>query len=127
MNTNISNAVETTINMVNGNLEQAINLAKEKTPELIDQILTWGVVHSWAWIIISSIIIIPFIFGTWIHWVKNNKFDVDDPFHIIFGVVLFVGICITFIGDIISIVNICKIKFAPMLYLMDYFSNIINK
>lgn len=36
MNTNISNAVETTINMVNGNLEQAINLAKEKTPDLMD-------------------------------------------------------------------------------------------
>lgn len=125
MTTNMETAVTTMINMVNGNLEQAVNLAKEKAPELIEQILTWGVFCNALFIVISALVTGPLLFG-WYKLVKSGKFDDDEFFHVVLAAVAVFVSVITFFCDIAAIIEICKIKFAPMLYLMDYFSDFVK-
>jgi len=90
------------------------NFTVEQAPDYIKQLLAYQLISNCASIVICALfiiasIIIPFYF---------NDFAVN----LFCGVAIFVF----FVGSILNINNIIKIKVAPKVFIVDYISNLLN-
>jgi len=90
------------------------NFTVEQAPDYIKQLLAYELISNYISIVICVLfiiasIIIPFYF---------NHFAVN----------LFCGVAIFlfFVGSILNIDNIIKIKVAPKVFIVDYISNLLN-
>ena len=124
MSTNIDYAVASFIDMANNNIQKAIELAKENSPELINQILLWGVASNIIWVV-ASILFVPLVIWGYAKLVKDSDFD-DEFFLALLGVGTAIFSLVGIIGSIAAVAEIVKIKVAPALFLFDYFTSAIR-
>jgi hypothetical protein len=123
MNTNIESVVVSFLNMANNNLEKAVELAKENAPELVNQIMMWGVASNVLWIVFSFILV-PLVVWGYVKLVKTDNCD-DEFLLVLLGIGTLIFSLVGVVGYIVSIIEIVKIKVAPALYLFDYFKTML--
>ena len=93
----------------------AIDFIKEQVPQLVEQILYWGLVNAAIWIVLSlaSLFVFKSAFA--------HQFQDEDAGQCIRGFA--VGGTGVSIGVIIlNVITVLKIIVAPKLYLLVYFS-----
>ena len=118
-------------------LKQGKQFAEEEIPLVLQEFLTWGLTNSIMWIVIG---IMFFLLGRYLPyaWLKKEQTDEDDDkffnryckdyqSDVVTGWIFFmvlgtIGACIT----IINLFNTIKILIAPRIYLIEWFSDIIN-
>lgn len=126
MNTNIESAVAGFIDMAKDNVFDAIQFAKANAPELVNQILAWGFYESLWYAIIYSIFISLIIWMSVIATKKDMWKESPNPFSVVtkIGWVVSVIFFIPALGS--QILDMIKIKVAPMLYLTEYFASFVK-
>jgi len=109
-------------------LEQAIsssqNFAADQAPEVIKEIITWGIVRGLGTFAVSMGII--FFIVKMIN--KAHKINHDDrefviPVSYVVGGIIFLG---AFIHGINSFFNACQAMIAPRLYILEYIKELVK-
>ena len=124
MNTNLESVVVSFLGMANNNLEKAVELAKQNAPELVNQIMTWGVASNVLWAVFSAIIV-PLVIWGYCKLFNSCDGSGDESVLVLLGLVVAILTLVGSIGSICAIVEIVKIKVAPALYLLDYFKSML--
>ena len=112
------------------------NFAKAQAPELVKEIIQWGIAYNLFWVVMGIVggVFLYFIFKKMLAYIKKNKDAVYDSGDIngshaaVFGfcVVLFVIGIFTLVSFFGHATPLLKAIFAPRLYLIDYVSEVIK-
>lgn len=108
-------------------LGKAAAFAYEQAPLLVQEFLTWKVIDN---LFIIGLIIFAIIglcyLAKWVH--NTPKITDNDPLAYIVGVILPIGVSIMlFFLAVSHVKDICKIKMAPRVYLIEWASEQIVK
>ena len=98
----------------------------EQTPLLVQEVLMFGLAKA---ILFTSIWVVLLLMIIVLAWYLCKKFYVDDGDGELIVFILFLGsipaFCL-FAGACNQILTICKIVFAPRLYLIEQFKQLMN-
>ena len=100
-------------------LKEAGALVKDQMPLVLQEYVTWGIVHGFIWFGVWAIIAALLIwFAIWM----GKKVDVDD-----FGPVVFVGVValVSLSTSLIYLSGAIKALVAPRVYLIDELSKLL--
>ncbi len=125
MNEQLSKSLTELIDFTKLGVLEGLNAVKEQMPELVNQILVWGIVQSCLGLVIS--ITFMYFYVKFIKKIQNNDnddcSDEQEACFMIIGTILFI---IAIVIAICTVFEIFQIIFAPNLYLIQYMSNLIN-
>lgn len=126
MNTNFENIATAFLTSAGDNLNDAIVLMKAKAPELMEQILSWYFAQA---IVFNLFILMGFIATGFLlrYCHNNNRWNSGPaPDSILTALMAIVSLIIGIPFFIDNTLTLIKIKVAPMLFMAEYFKNLIG-